>query len=245
MRFLTAQFNHDCAVTNRTYRILAARPIRPFQTQRLNLLQKFYATSNGFLNNRSTLTDVVAIHGDLTALIKAMNNQKPPGELLAYHTQFLFAAQRCENLAVDIQNNKTVENFPPLRIAPFFIGKENCVNQIQAARLRLIDFAVAYDIDVSAATLLPTDINTQTFMITTTLGITSTESLTPPAAVTPTVATSVTPIEEKRKTDDLSIFYEYGQVDPDVEVVDWKTYQDNSGYWAMAGNILNKAISMK
>ncbi|MCX6044254.1 MAG: hypothetical protein NT075_04025 [Chloroflexi bacterium] len=201
-------------------------------TQRLNLLQKFYATSNGFLNSSSTLTDVIAIHGDLVVLLKTMNSQKPPSELLAYHTQFLFAAQRCENLAYDIQSYKTVEKFPPLRVAPFFIGKENCVNQIQAARLRLIDFALAYDVDMSQATLLPTDINPQTVTLTPTLGATSTAT-----------TTMAPPVEVKHKTDDLNIFYEYGQIDPDIEVVDWETHENDSGYWAVSGNLLNKSLT--
>jgi len=190
--------------------------------QRLNALQKFYAVNNSVLNGSATFTDVVKIHQNLIAITKEMDKQAPPIELLAYHSQFQFAAQRCENLALDLEYYKTPDNLPLFRIAPFYIEKENCTNQIHEAWLRLIDYASSYNVDISKSVQISTTIAT--------------------SVITSTIAVRVTPIvgDNKGGVDQLGIFYEFTEVDPSIKVTGWEAYENHDGYWSVAGNIQNK-----
>lgn len=123
--------------------------------QRLVLLQKFYDTNNAVTNNSATITDVIQAESVLTNTLRTMSKETPPSDMLAYSSQFIFAAYRCDNLAVDFRLFAINKDTSPATLANFYIQKENCANQIEITRLRLIDYASAHGIDISQYVRFP------------------------------------------------------------------------------------------
>lgn len=192
--------------------------------QRLVMLEKFYETNNALVNISATITDVIQAQSVLTNTIEVMNKQTPPADLLAYHSQFLFAAWRCDNLAIGLRNFSKNKNPSPYDIASFYIQKENCVNQIQAVRLRLIDYASVHSIDVSQYVRFPV----ATFVY-----------LAKAAAPSSPTVEATTPIDPSLSKDDLGIPYEFVNLDPGIKVSGWEAYENHDGYWSVAGTIQN------
>lgn len=113
--------------------------------KRVAVLQQFFDATSNVFNNTGTITDAKKIHVSLGYIVTKMEKETPPLDLVAYQSQFRFAALYCGNIDTVAEDSKDATS--SLVVTPVLIMRINCINQIQAARLRLIDVAAAYGIN--------------------------------------------------------------------------------------------------
>ncbi len=115
--------------------------------QRLGILDSYYVTISRSIGSQSVVTDVVDARANLVMLIKGLDAQSPPIDLLALHTQLRFAAFRCESLALMIEGMEGSEGFSSMiGIAPYVTDRASCLAETHHARMRLIDYAASYGV---------------------------------------------------------------------------------------------------
>ena len=125
----------------------ASRAYVKQSVKHIETLVEFYSVASGFFSRKSTLTDVVKEHEILTALMKDVNTSAVPLDLLALETQLHFATYRCETIALEAERLKDIAEATAFLTAPLFSERAGCISEIHQARLRLIDYAVAYGVN--------------------------------------------------------------------------------------------------
>lgn len=137
---LTAQDKPAMSAANAAYVKQAA--------ENLEILSSFAVTAGNFISDDSTEIELTNAEKKLTALIKAVDAQEPTIELLAVHTQLIFAAKRCQSFSSIGKSLKKSTGLDALSLfAPYISERAVCASEMHQSRMRLIDYAVPYAVN--------------------------------------------------------------------------------------------------
>jgi hypothetical protein len=188
----------------------------------IRAIQAAYVVTRDYLGgDQGTIEDVEIAWSNLEALEESLLEREPPVSTLGIHQQLLFTIQRCSNY---VGTASSVTSVAKSLKNPFFTileeqGCEFCAVQINAAKLRLIDYGSANDVN------LFTDLSAP-IVITYTMPVSSTTSITTSAAVTMGF----------ELIDDLGKFYEVN-IPGELTLLEWTAYVDANGRVEFFGEV--------